>query len=195
MIFLVQGLKCDNVSKALNVVKGLMFSLARYKRHLLCMMMVVASISASAQVIITGAVITADVYEDADSSPSNSSKKLAQREQRLVDVTRDLGIIQSQLMRINTGFQQFQRTEVYTNSPAAEIYQEIKAIEKVLVEKRRQLQAETLKSKGAHFFIENRSEIMKKKRALLNLKVLVANEIMVLRLRVAQDEARKTESD
>jgi hypothetical protein len=139
-------------------------------------------------------ITTSCLVAFAEDSTESSKTKLATLNKRVEDIDSNLGTLRTQIIGVTGDFQIFQHDIVYTNSVPATLYKEIVKIEKVLVKKRKELQAITYKHPGAKKFIVDRDRLVKKKQNLFELRTLLTNEIKVLNSRVAQAEAKKNES-
>lgn len=120
-----------------------------------------------------------------------AKEKISKLTARVEAVDAAIEGLQQQLALALRDYQQFQRDIVYTNGLPAEIHKEIKAMEKVLVEKRQALEEATLQVPGAKEMLESRKRLYAERTKLMDSRYLLMNEINALKLRVGQAEAKK----
>lgn len=110
---------------------------------------------------------------------------------KLAEVNQSLESVQKQMMTKHREMARFEHEIVYTNGVPAEIYKEVKELERQLVEKRKELQEATMKVPGVRERHAERKELFGQESALKDRKLLLENEINSIRYQMMSADAKK----
>ncbi len=111
---------------------------------------------------------------------------------KLAKVEMSLTNVQKQMIAKHREMMHFEHDIVYTNGLPAKIYKEIKALERQLVEKRKELQESTMKVPGVRERLAERKELFKQEGVLKDRKLLLENEIKSIEYMMQSKKSKKT---
>lgn len=142
---------------------------------------------------MVGAVLLVCSIAFADDLKDDAREKASAIGKRLADLTKDLASLQKSINTKNTQYFQYQRKLEYKKGPVSKIYHEVKQLEKQLLERRQDLNAELLKDEGAKQLIAERNALYQKQLVLRERRQLLENEMKAARLRVGAIAQKDTE--